>query len=285
MRSRFDQFAKQMARTGLAPGGTVETDAEVSPDAHRIDVWFTPNPDLPASTLTHLGLLGRIARAACTIEPFHQTPGGDETMGCVAKHHFFCKALARREPAPPLPVQWIVSSGLPTTALAGLHFVPSTTWGPGVYEGPPLTRTSLVAVSELPETRDTLLVRLWGAGRTLARAIAELRGLPADAPERLLAMPILLRLRLEVPADRARRSPDDEEFVMSTQDIVEVWTQKVRDETLAEAVLTLYEARFGAPPSEVASLVRQTHEQAILRGWLIAVGTGTAAEVAAAFRR
>ncbi len=50
MRSRFDQFAKQMIREGFAPGGAVETDAEVSPDARRIDVWFTPNPALPAST-------------------------------------------------------------------------------------------------------------------------------------------------------------------------------------------------------------------------------------------
>jgi hypothetical protein len=290
----------------------------VSPDARRIDVWFTPNPDVPPSTLAHLGLLGRIAHTACTIEPFHRTPDGDEAMGCVARHFFFCEALARREPPPPNPVQWIVASGRPSTVLAGLRFDPSAAWGSGVYEGPPLTRTYLVAVSELPETRDTLLVRLWGAGRVLARAIAELRALPDDAPERLLAMPILLRLRLELPADRARRSADDEEFEMSTQDIVEVWTQKVkeegrrealadlekvkdegrrealadlekvkeegRDEGLADAVLTLYQARFGAPPADLAAVVRRTRDPATLRAWLVTVGTGSAADVAAAVR-
>src|SRR5271170_4289033 len=64
MRNRFDQFAKLMTREGYAPAGAVETDAEVSPDAARIDVWFTPNPALRASTLAHLGLLGRLARTA-----------------------------------------------------------------------------------------------------------------------------------------------------------------------------------------------------------------------------
>jgi hypothetical protein len=40
--------------------------------------------------------------------------------------------------------------------------------------------TRLVVVSELPVTRDTLLVRLLGAGSTLKHAIAELQALPAD---------------------------------------------------------------------------------------------------------
>lgn len=86
---------------------------------------------------------------------------------------------------------------------------------------------------------------------------------------------------------------------MSTQDIVEVWTQKVqedarreglkqgrnegREEGLVDAVLTLYEARFGAPAPETVALVQQTHDQAVLRGWLRLVGTASAAEVAAAF--
>jgi hypothetical protein len=37
--------------------------------------------------------------------------------------------------------------------------------------------------------RDTLLVRLLGAGSVLKQAIAELQALPADAPERRLALP------------------------------------------------------------------------------------------------
>jgi hypothetical protein len=46
-----------------------------------------------------------------------------------------------------------------------------------------------VVVKELPVTRDTLLLRLLGAGSVLKHAIAELQALPAEAPERRLALP------------------------------------------------------------------------------------------------
>jgi hypothetical protein len=44
MRTRFDQFGKQMVRTALETRGPVETDAEVPADTRRIDLWFMPDP-------------------------------------------------------------------------------------------------------------------------------------------------------------------------------------------------------------------------------------------------
>src|SRR5690349_13514757 len=90
--------------------------------------------------------------------------------------------------------------------------------------------TMLVVLSELPEVPETLFLRMMGAGKTLKRAIAELAALPPDAPERTLAMPVLLRYRLDVPSDPKQRTSEDEEFLMSTQDIVEAWKQEQRQE-------------------------------------------------------
>lgn len=85
--------------------------------------------------------------------------------------------------------------------------------GPGgIYESPLLYCTRLVVVSELPVTRDTLLVRLLGAGAVLKQAIAELEALPSNALERRLALPVLLQLHLTVPADPAQQTSDDQEF-------------------------------------------------------------------------
>ena len=122
MWTRFDQFAKRMTRAGFGPGGPVHTDQEVSPDARRIDVWFTPVAPAVEELLRPLGLLGRMGFTACTLEAFHRTPGGVEVMDCVCKHHLFRGQLVRREPRTPLPVQWIVSSGRPESALSGLWF-------------------------------------------------------------------------------------------------------------------------------------------------------------------
>ncbi|HEY0476453.1 MAG TPA: DUF4351 domain-containing protein [Kofleriaceae bacterium] len=98
--------------------------------------------------------------------------------------------------------------------------------------------------------RDTLLVPLLGAGSVLKQAIAELHALPADAPERRLALPVLLRLRLTVPTDPAQQTHDDQEFLMNTQDIVENWRREAIQEGLAQGerkvLLRLLRRRFGA---------------------------------------
>jgi hypothetical protein len=66
-----------------------------------------------------------------------------------------------------------------------------------------------------------LILRLFGAGSTLRQAIAELKALPPDALERRVMLPILVRLRFEVPADQEQQTSEDREFLMSTQDAPE----------------------------------------------------------------
>lgn len=295
MHNRFDQFIKRLVRKGFSPAGHVETDAEVSPDALRIDVCFLPDAARVRKALAPLGLLGRIGRTACTLEPFHRTPSGEQVADCFMKHRLFCRELRRRKPRPPVPTQWIISSGRPSAALAGLSFRKSRQ-GSGLYEGPALMRTKIVVVSELPRTRDTLLVRLMGAGRTLKQAIADLRALPQDAPERLLALPILVRLRLEISADPLKQTKSDREFLMNTQDVekylqqlhnegLEKGREKGRDEGFAQAVVAAYQARFGAPPAALVAAVERARDHAELERWLQLVITRSADEVSSALRR
>ena len=188
MRTRFDQFGKQMVRTALETRGPVETDAEVSADTRRIDLWWT----------------------------------------------------------------------------------------------------RLVVVNELPVASDTLLVRLLGAGAVLKQAIAELKELRAEAPERALALPILLRLRLTVPSDPEKQTTDDQEFLVDTQDIVETWRREAIQEGLkqgvAHSLVEVYEARFGAMPGDLRALVEDTDDEPTLVAWLRLAGTRSAAEIAAAIR-
>lgn len=291
MHNRFDQLVKRLVREGLSPGGRVETEAEVAPDALRVDVWFVPHAGRAARVLAPLGLLGRMARSSCTLEPYHRTPSGDQAADCVAKHRFFWRQLARRKPRPAMPMQWIVSSGRPSAALAGLGFRRSP-WGRGIYDGPVLTRTRIVVVSELSRTRDTLLVRLMGAGNTLKQAIVDIQALPDDAPERRLALPILIQLRLEISADLAEQTTIDREFLMNTREVDEYLAalkQEGREEGLDEgfskAVLAIYRARFGAPPVALVAAVERADDQAELQRLLEMVSTRSAEDIAAALRK
>jgi hypothetical protein len=88
----------------------------------------------------------------------------------------------------------------------------------------------------------------------LKQAIAELKALRAEAPERLLALPILVRSRLEVPTDPSKRTNDEQEFLMQTQDIVESWRREAFQEGERSVLLRLLRQRFG---KEVDSKVEQ----------------------------
>lgn len=74
-------------------------------------------------------------------------------------------------------------------------------WPPGCYDGAPAGTLRLVVISELPRTRDTLLLRMMGAGVTFGEAVRDLESLPPDAPERTLVAEPLMRLMLEIDDD------------------------------------------------------------------------------------
>ena len=79
MRTRYDQFGKQMLRAALERRGPVESEAEVpASGTRRIDLWFTP--DAAAAATDRFGLLGRITTAPSTIELFHDTPSAEDLV-------------------------------------------------------------------------------------------------------------------------------------------------------------------------------------------------------------
>jgi hypothetical protein len=227
----FDRLGKEMVRDSVEGRCTVESDAEVTASTRRIDLWITPRDD-SAPAPEEFGLLGRITSTSVTLEFFHNTPSGEELHGCLLKYGEFRRLLSRRKTLPPIPRQWVISAGRPDTGIVGLGFHPMAGGMLGIYESPPLHYTLLVVVSELPVLRDTLLVRLLGAGAVLKQAIVELQALPAEAPERRLALPVLVRLRLTVPNDPAEQTGDDQEFLMNTKDVYEAW----RRATIQEGV-------------------------------------------------
>jgi len=239
----------------------------------------------------------RIAGGPSTLEFFHDTPSGEDLASCLIKHGEFRHFLSLRRTPSSDPDPWVISSGRPDGGIDGMWLRPMSTWPSGIYEGPPLLWTRLVVVNELPIARDTLLVRLLGAGSVLTQAIAELKALPAEASERTLALPILLRLRLTVPSDPAKQTTDDQEFLMDTQDIVDTWRREAIQEGvkqgieegvkqgLACSLIDLYEVRFGAMPEDIRAVIDDTHDEAAtLRAWVKLAGTRGADDIAAAIR-
>jgi hypothetical protein len=95
MRTRFDQFAKQLISGALSPAGSAQTDAEVNPETQRGDVLFVPNPERIHS-LANVGLLGKLASGVSLFEPFHRPPDLRDLKECLRKQLAFEHAADMR---------------------------------------------------------------------------------------------------------------------------------------------------------------------------------------------
>ena len=250
MRFRFDHFFKNLLRELLSGLGHVEAEVEITVDAQRIDLLFTPD-ERAAPRLAELGLLGRLLASPCILEAFHAPPSIDEIRSSIRKllnwHHLLllrsnrqarlARPRARAGPqnrtAPPntpppprLPVLWILSSGRPAGAIDRFALHPLEGWPDGVYAlSEAEIPVRLVILGELPETRDTLTLRLFGRGATLARATLEIAALPRNALERRISLPFLVKLqkRLVKVQAKGQLTEEEKELLMSGQKFIDAF--------------------------------------------------------------
>jgi hypothetical protein len=263
MRNRFDQLAKNILRDALQLLGTVETQAEVFSEIQAIDVWCVPDPARRAAG-AELGMLAEIASEPCIIEPFHSALDLRELRDCIRKQLTWHHSLDRKTSGgAPFPALWILSAGRPVTAIESFRLAPDPGGPACVYASGPGLHLHVVVLSELPGTRDTLLLRLMGSGRTLHAAIAELVALPEGAWERTIAEPWLVRLRFEVPTDPSARSIEEEELIVEIQKWYEELKQGIRQEAKLEGKqegrvdthARAFAKRLGRPLSEAEHAV------------------------------
>jgi hypothetical protein len=79
---------------------------------------------------------------------------------------------------------------------------------------PPAHKTGIVVIHQLPETLDTLWLRILGKQKVQQRAIAEIDRLDPNSPYRQNALRLLLDLRV-VLETRQNRNNQDTELLMS----------------------------------------------------------------------
>ncbi|UQA63632.1 DUF4351 domain-containing protein [Polyangium aurulentum] len=106
-----------------------------------------------------------------------------------------------------------------------------------------------------------------GRGRTLRRAVAELLALPDDDIERCIALPILVRYRIESASQPSTHA--DEEFLMSTQDVLKVWEKQVEERGAREGqrrvLLRLLRSRFGELPKTALARIEAADSEELDR--------------------
>jgi hypothetical protein len=201
-RIRFDQLAKQYLEEFLEPLGTVQRNLEVPGEPKFVDVWFTPAPEEIAS-VSNLGLLSRIARTPCLLEPFRNAPTRQEVRSCLLKLLWIQEDQRRKmeqeEKNPSesdLSKLWILAATVTRPVIAEFGGQLRRDWVAGVYFAPEGYKTAIIAIDELPLTPETLWLRILGRNNTQQQAIAELLALPIDHPQRSRVLQLLVNWRI-----------------------------------------------------------------------------------------
>jgi hypothetical protein len=234
-RFRFDQFSKQYLEELLTPLGEVTIGKELLGEARQIDVWFVPNPQ--SEIVPHLGLLGRLSNTPCLLEPYRSPPKTSEIRDCLLKlflTHSEFQRQAKRDDThlneATLPRLWVLASSASENLLRGFRTqADESNWGTGIYFLADSIRAAIIVINQLPETPETLWLRLLGKDSTQQHAIDELIALSRETPFRGRALELLASWRITIET----MEPIDveaQELIMQLSPAYIKW----REETLQE---------------------------------------------------
>ena len=218
-----DLFAKEYLEEFLSPIGTVDIGKDVSSEVREIDVYFTPGTAIPEYSET-LGLLGKMASTTAMFEPFRNPASVTEICSCLGKLLDVRGELERkfrrentRYDDDQLPRLWILMPTASKAVVDSFNAIPDTeNWLPGIYFLGASLRTAIVAIHQLPETPETLWLRILGKGGVQQRAIAQLTALAVDDPLRMIALELLYRLQSNLVTNTEQKlEPEEQELIMA----------------------------------------------------------------------
>lgn len=152
-------------------------------------------------------------------------------------------------------------------------------WSEGVYFQPAGEKVALVAINQLPETYQTLWLRILGRGRTQKKAIEEVVKLEDSLPWVPNILEILANWRLNLQIRQNLDSSEQKELFMNLSPAYFRWREDTLQEGRQDMVENLLAVRFGVldaplksaippmlklPPSELSALLLTLSREEIL---------------------
>ena len=241
---------------------------EVTTEAQQVDVYNVPDPNRD-DVRAEMGLLGELSAVNSMFEAFQNTPNLSIFRDCVRKQLTLYHRLlldAGLDPKPddpeeeklelarvkvPFPMLVIICTGRPNTVIADYSCTPRS---PGVFHGVPGMSLRIVVLSEVPRTRETLLLRLMGRRKVLRDAIIDLAALPDDALEKQIAERFLVMFQI------VRTPNEEDDMIEEAERIVREHEEKMRTEGVLigerKILLRQLRTRFGDLSDSVLSRVK-----------------------------
>jgi Domain of unknown function (DUF4351) len=113
-----------------------------------------------------------------------------------------------------LPYLWILTPTLSAEKLANFGAIKEVeTWGEGIYLLPKSLKTGIVVLHQLPETADTLWLRILGRDNVQVRAITEIAHLPTSNLYRQNALELFSNLKIILDSKQSKNTDEAELMV------------------------------------------------------------------------
>jgi hypothetical protein len=206
--------------------GTVEAPKSIPGEVREIDVFFSPKSQ-ESLDLASLGVLGRFAFTPSIFEPFRNPASIDEILDCLLKLLEVRGGIKREAKTQKIKLQpqnlpklWILTPTASEVKLSQLGAVEHADWLSGIYLMPEALRTAIVVIHQLPETMETLWLRILGRDSVQQRAIEELNSLPTNHPFREMTLKSIYNLRQHLVANQKKQT-EDRELIMRLQPLYE----------------------------------------------------------------
>lgn len=144
-------------------------------------------------------------------------------------------------------------------------------WLPSIYFCGNLFKTAIVAINQLPQTEETLWLRILGRDATQQQAIAEVLNLPKSNPQRSRILQMLTSWRVSIELTEPLET-ENEELLMALSQAYLEWEQSTEQQGERKVVEALLKTRFGeldealnAAIPQILSLPTETYTPLLLQ--------------------
>jgi Domain of unknown function (DUF4351) len=133
---------------------------------------------------------------------------------------------------------------LAAPTLIGFGAINEVGWGNGVYLLPPLQKTGIIVIHQLPAIPKTLWFRLLGKGKVQQQAISEVAALPINSPYRTDALKLFGNLRIILESQKSKKT-EDQELIMQLSPLYLAEIQAAEERGEKSIIIRLLKRQVG----------------------------------------
>ncbi len=119
-------------------------------------------------------------------------------------------------------------------------------------------RAAIVVIHQLPQTPETLWLRILGRGRVQEQAINELKALPSNHPFQKATLELVYNLRQNLRVNQ-NLEEDDRELIMRLEPLYQQDREQAKQEGIQQGerlvVENLLQVRFGSLDKEISAII------------------------------